>query len=109
MNKKYENLSFGELVLALRKKHKWTVKEFIKRLEIKGHAPISPAYITRIEQYGEIPSPELICRIADVFEYDEQELFEHAKRIKVQKFDQSLQEKYQKASGWYRTQRTNKP
>ena len=104
----FESMSFGEAVLSLRKERGWTVKEFIEHLETKGHKSISPAYITRIEQYGEIPSPELILRIADVFRVDEQKLLECARRIKVQKFDKSLEDKYQKAVGLYRTQRKPK-
>jgi transcriptional regulator with XRE-family HTH domain len=108
MTEHLDDLGFGELILLLRKKSDWTVKEFIKKLEEKGQETVSPAYITRIEQYGEIPSPELICRIADVFHYDVEKLLNCAKRSKVEKFDKSLEEKYQKAVGLYRTQKEKK-
>lgn len=105
MHEKLENMSFGEAVLSLRKDREWTVKDFIERLEAKGVEHLSPAYITRIEQYGEIPKPELILRIADVFQVDQEELLKCARRIKVEKFDKALEDKYQKAIGLYRTQR----
>ena len=106
MKRSWDKLSFGELVQVLRKSKGWTVKDMIGELESKGQESISAAYITRIEQYGEIPSPELICRIADVFSYDEEKLLECAKRIKVEKFSKSLKEKYRKAAGLYRTERS---
>ena len=100
--------SFGETIQELRRDKNWTIKEFIKRLETKGDRKISPAYITRIEQYGEIPSPEVICLMADVLKFDLEKLLECAKRIKVRKFDKNLEEKYQKAVGLHRIQRKEK-
>lgn len=105
MSEQLENMSFGEAVLSLRKRHEWTVKDFIERLEAKGYKVLSPAYITRIEQYGEIPKPELILYIADVFQVDAEKLLACARRLKLQKFDKALEDKYQKAVGQYRTQR----
>ena len=87
------NLSFGELIQKLRRDKEWTVKEFIEKLGVK----VSPAYITKIELHGEIPSPELIIKIADVFNYNEAELWKHAKTVKVEKFKASLEKKYQLA------------
>jgi len=97
--------TFGELILELRKEKEWTVKEFIKRLEPLVGRHISPAYITRIEQYGEIPSPELICIMAEVLGYNVDRLLECAKEIKIQRFDDNLAEKYRKAAGHYRKQK----
>jgi transcriptional regulator with XRE-family HTH domain len=74
-------------------------------LESKGQQRVTPAYITRIEQYDEIPSPEFICRIADVFKYDLQKLLELAKNIKVKKFGKRLQKRYDKAEALYRKQK----
>jgi transcriptional regulator with XRE-family HTH domain len=90
-----KNLSFGELVQQLRKEKGWTVREFIEKL--KGNDGVSPSYITRIEQYDEIPSPEFILKIAEIFNYDAEKLLECAKKIKVQKFDDILTKKYHQA------------
>jgi len=103
MGRESANKSFGEIIQALRKGRNWTVKELIQRLEKRANKKMSPAYITRIEQYGEIPSPEVICMIADVFNYNVDRLFECARTSKVKKFDESLEEKYRKAVGMYRT------
>jgi len=105
MKRSLDKLSFGEVVQYLRKSKGWTVRDFIKQVQSKGQESISPAYITRIEQYGEIPSPELICRMADVFDYDENKLLECAKKIKVQRFNKTLEKKYQKAAGLYRIEK----
>jgi len=96
------NLSFGELIQALRQERGWTVKEFIGKLESRWGKKISPAYITRVEQYGEIPSPDVICLIADIFGYNLDELLNCAKSEKMNKFDKALEEKYQKAVGLFR-------
>ena len=92
---------FGEKIQAHRREKGWTVREFIERLG----GELSPAYVTKIEVHGEIPSPELICKIAGVFGLKEQELLEAAKEIKVQLFEESLDKRYQKAVELYRLQR----
>jgi len=96
--------TFGEKIQDFRKEKGWTVKEFIERL---GNE-LSPAYITKIEVHGEIPSPELICKFAGIFGLKEQELLESAKEIKVQKFEESLDKRYQRAIGLYRLQKKKK-
>lgn len=105
MAETFRNLSFGEAVFKFRKERAWTVRDFIDQLGAKGQKTVSPAYITRIEQYGEIPSPDLILRIADVFQVDGNELLECAKKLKVRKFNKALEEKYQRALALYRTQK----
>jgi transcriptional regulator with XRE-family HTH domain len=95
------NKVFGELIKKLRKEKSWTIKDFIEKLG----SDLSQTYITKIEVYGEIPSPEVICKIAGVFNYDENKLLEYAKKNKVERFEKSLEDKYQKAVGLYRTQK----
>lgn len=93
--------TFGEKIRTYRREKGWTVKDFIERL---GN-DLSPAYITKIEVHGEIPSPELICKISEVFGLKEQELLESAKEIKVQQFEESLEKRYQRAAGLYKLQK----
>ncbi len=100
--------SFGEMVRTLRQDRGWTVKDLLHRLTATGQKSISPAYITRIEQYGDIPSPDFICRLADAFGMKPESLLEHAKKQKIAKFDEALEAKYQKAVGLYRTQKRHK-
>jgi transcriptional regulator with XRE-family HTH domain len=96
------NKKFGALVQQLRKSKGWTVKELIEKLG----GQVSPAYMTKVEVYGEIPSPELICKIADILGYDQKTLLEVAKENKVDRFEKALEEKYQKAVGMYRMEKS---
>ena len=102
-----KNLSFGELVQKLRKDKGWTVREFIERLcpVSAEKEKVSPSYITRIEQYDEIPSPEVMLKIAEILEYDVDTLWKYARAIKVKKFEYTLDKKYQEAFGLCRTQK----
>jgi transcriptional regulator with XRE-family HTH domain len=93
--------TFGEMVQFYRREKGWTVKEFIEKLGGK----LSPTYVTKIEVHGEIPKPEVICKIAGVFGLDEQKLLAAAKELKVQKFEESLEKRYQQAAGLYRLQK----
>ncbi len=104
MSSDFSELSFGEAVFRLRKQKEWTVRDLIARIADRG-GKVSPAYITRIEQYGEIPSPEMILTLAEVFQVDGEKLLQQAKKIKVQTFEKGLGEKYQKAIAQFRTQR----
>ena len=91
------NLSFGTYVLTRRKEHNWTVREFIHQLAQQGYKTVSPAYISRIEQGDEIPAPELILNIAEVFRDNPHMLLERAKRAKLQELKNALEAKYQRA------------
>jgi transcriptional regulator with XRE-family HTH domain len=85
--------SFGKKVQEGRRNNGWTIRKFIEQLGIK----LSPSYITKIEIHGEIPSPELICKIADVLGVDRLDLLETARANKIQSFTEFLEAKYQKA------------
>ena len=89
---------FNEIVQHCRKQKGWTIREFVEKLG----GDISPAYITKIEVHNEIPSPELICKIAEVFKLNYQDLLNSARKNKVQLFDESLEKKYQKAACLYK-------
>lgn len=97
--------SVGKIIRAERLKRDWTVKHFIEQLESRIQKRVSPAYITRIEQYEEIPSPELLCVIADVFGYDVEQLLGLAKEAKIRKFDENLEKKYRDAVGLFRVRK----
>jgi transcriptional regulator with XRE-family HTH domain len=94
--------TFGDTVKKQRSEKGWTIKEFIDRLKADSKTTVSPAFITRVEQYGEIPGPALICRMAEVLELDLKELLKMARRVKVARFERGLEKKYQEAEGLYR-------
>ena len=106
MGGKPSETSFGETVKELRREKGWTVKDLLNRLNSLRKKPLSPPYITRIEVYGEIPSPEVICRIAAVLGADEEELLDLAKQIKTRMLARSLEKKYREAFGQYRKERS---
>ncbi len=105
-----ETTSFGELIQRLRKEKNWKVQSFIEKLGPIGRdkKKLSPAYITKIEVHGEIPNPEVICKIAEVLGYDLEKLLNSAKQRKLKKYEKSLEEKYEKATTFYRTQKRKK-
>ena len=93
---------FGDLIREKRAELGWTIKEFLRRLETATEKAPSPAFITRVEQYGEIPGPDLIIRMAEALNLDVDCLLKAARQDKVEKFDKGLEDKYQKAAGLYR-------
>jgi len=97
--------TIAEIIKAERAKRNWTVKHFTEKLRPAVGKNLSPAYITRIEQYGEVPSPELLCIIAEILELDLEKLMELARETKVRRFDESLEKKYREAVGLHRVQK----
>jgi len=100
-----EKESFGEHIRKWRHEKDWTVKNLLQAIEKREGRKLSPAYITRIEQYGEIPSPDVICILAGVFGRDPEELLELAKDAKVRRFGENIDAKYSEAVGLYRMSR----
>lgn len=96
--------TFGEIIKKERNDRDWSVRDFITKLSQLG-AEVSPTYITKIEVHGEIPKPELICKIAELFALDYTPLLEAAKKNKMRTFEQLLTKKYENAVKLYRTQK----
>lgn len=86
--------TFGDVVKSTRERLKLTVNDYILRL---GNC-VSRAYITKIELHDEIPSLELVEKIALVLALDEGHLVELAKEGKRNQFEKALNKKYSKAS-----------
>jgi ribosome-binding protein aMBF1 (putative translation factor) len=86
-------MNYGQMVQVARRKKGWTVKTLIERL---GH-DLSPAYITKIEIHGEIPTPSLTCKIAEVLDIDLMTLVEAAKENKRRMFNEMLDRKWEEA------------
>lgn len=75
------------MVKRARHSKAWTVKQFIEQLGRLG-TELSPTYVTKIEVHGEIPNPELICKIADVLNLNQSTLLDAAKKNKARSFEQ---------------------
>lgn len=83
--------TFGQLVREARKNKDMTALQLSQQLN-KG---ISLTYITRIELYGEIPSPEVICDLAHVLDLSIPQLLNTAWKEKTQTFQDVLAKKYE--------------
>lgn len=87
---------FGKRLRELRRDRELTVREFAKEIDK------SPGYVSRIEARGEIPSPELICQIADFYAVTPEELLELARVGHLHRVEQDLEEKHQEALALFR-------
>jgi len=105
MVNKYQSL--GEIVRSFRKKNKLSAKQFIERLKEIG-STLSPAFITKLEVHGEVPSPDLICKLAEVIGHSPEELLKIARESKIQDYHNSLEKKYKDALSYYRQQKALK-
>jgi|HubBroStandDraft_2_1064218.scaffolds.fasta_scaffold574215_2 transcriptional regulator with XRE-family HTH domain len=63
----------GQRIRELREKRDLSVRQFASLLAK------SPAYVSKVEARGEIPSPELLCQIAGLLKADLEELLALAK------------------------------
>jgi transcriptional regulator with XRE-family HTH domain len=100
MEKCVMDMSFGEIIKHRRRAKGWTVREFLAKLGEN----MSPSYITRIEIRGEIPSPELTCRMAEVLDVDLKTLLGYAKTDKIKSLINVVDKKYEQAETYFRIQ-----
>jgi transcriptional regulator with XRE-family HTH domain len=83
--------SFGEIIKAARTQKGWTAKQFIEKL--KNKKP-SRAYLCKIENYDEIPSPDLICRMAIALDFEKRSLLSIAMGNKLEQYYNKLNKEY---------------
>jgi hypothetical protein len=83
--------NFGTLVRGSREFHRLTIKQFIEKL---GNC-VSSTYITKIERYGEIPSPKMVVKIVHVLNELNLDVMMHlARQQKIQKYSDMMNEVY---------------
>ncbi len=90
------NMSFAHKIRELRNIKKWSVYELAEAI---GK---SPGYVSKIEARGEIPSPEMISKLAEALKANVKELFELAKKDKSEQLTQSINRKYDHGYALYR-------
>jgi transcriptional regulator with XRE-family HTH domain len=90
-------MKFADKIKDLRKAKGWSVYDLAKAIEVK-----SPAYISKIEARGEIPSPEMISKLANALKANAKELFDLAKKDKSEQLTQSVNKKYDHEYSLYR-------
>jgi transcriptional regulator with XRE-family HTH domain len=80
----------------LRERHGFKVREFA------GLIGKTAGYVSRIEGRGEIPSPELLCKIAEVYELDPTELLQLAKTSQLERAEREIDTRHASALALYR-------
>lgn len=88
--------SLGKRLRELRKGRGYTVREFAHLLNK------SPGYVSRIEARGEIPSPELLCAIAEIYEIQPDALLELAKQMQLKRVEQDIAQRHSDALSLFR-------
>lgn len=58
---------------------------------------VSPGYLSRIEARGEIPSPEMVLRLAEELDADPEELLAECKRQHLVTAEQRIDERHRQA------------
>jgi transcriptional regulator with XRE-family HTH domain len=86
----------ADRVKAKRLQLKIGVREFAEQLGV------SAGYVSRIEVRGEIPSPELICKIGDLLEVELEELLDLAKHDVLARTKEDLSQRHTEALRLYR-------
>ena len=90
------DMTFAHKIKELRSKKGWSVYDLAEKI---GK---TPGYISKIEARGEIPSPEMIAQLAEVFNFNAEELFEIAKNEKGEQLKQNVVRKYDNALALHR-------
>ncbi|MSR60082.1 MAG: XRE family transcriptional regulator [Planctomycetaceae bacterium] len=89
----------GIAVRGIREKRGFSVRQFAAML---GK---TPGYISRIEVRGEIPSPELLLRIAELLEADPNDLLRLAKESQLANAEKEINDRHATALTLFRKQR----
>jgi len=91
--------TLGQRLRELREQRGLTVRQFADRIKK------TPGYVSRIEARGEIPSPELLCAIADVYGITPEELLDLAKQCYLERAEREVDAKNLSALALYRKER----
>lgn len=89
----------GKRIRELRGARGLTVREFAEKL---GK---SAAYVSKIEARNEIPSPELLCMIAELLDTDGEGLLRLAKKAQLERTAKDIDEKQASAIALFRKQK----
>jgi transcriptional regulator with XRE-family HTH domain len=86
----------GLKIQSLRQKHSITIRALA---EAVGK---TAGYLSRVETRGEIPSPELLCQIAEVLKEEPETLIGLAKQDQLQRVEEQIEQKATEALSLYR-------
>ena len=91
--------TLGRRLRELREQRRLTVRQFADQIKK------TPGYVSRIEARGEIPSPELLCAIANVYGVAPEELLDLAKQCYLDRTEREVDEKNLSALALYRKEK----
>ena len=95
------DMTFAHKIRELRNKKGWSVRDLAKELSTTA------GYISKIEARGEIPSPEMIIRLAELLGVKPEVLIEIAKAEKAKEVSQAVKQKYDDGLTLYRRSKKN--
>ena len=97
------DMSFANKIRELRKKKCWSVYDLAGKLHNeKTGKPMTAGYVSKIEARGEIPSPEMIIKLAELLGAKPDDLIEIAKAAKTNEVSRAVQQKYDDGLTLYR-------
>lgn len=88
--------AFGAAIRNLRNKKGFSVRRLALIVEK------SPGYISQIEARGEIPSPILICKLAESLDGDVEDLLRLAKESQIERVASEIDDKHSSILSLYR-------
>ena len=91
-------MNLARLVRDCRRKKGLSVKDLAEKMTV------TPGYISRIEVRGEIPSPDVIIKLAGVLGMDAEALVEAAKAEKVEQVSETVGRRFDEAIALYRNE-----
>jgi transcriptional regulator with XRE-family HTH domain len=89
----------GDYLRELRQKLGYSVRQFASRLAV------SPGYVSRIETRGEIPSPDLLLKIAELLKVDPDEVLRLAKESQLAQAEKQIDERHASALALFRKEK----
>lgn len=95
-------MTFGQKIRELRQGKDWSVYDLAGKIKAIPPYKATAGYISKIEVRGEIPSPDMILRLAEVLNADAGDLIELAKNEKSQEVSRNVKRKYDDAFALYR-------
>ncbi len=91
--------ALGQRLRELREQAGLKVRDFAERIEK------TPGYVSRIETRDEIPAPELLCKIADVYGVEASELLNLAKQCHLDRVEREIEAKNLSVLSLYRKEK----
>lgn len=89
------DMTFAHKIRELRNKRGWSVYDLAGKLHNeKTGKPMTAGYVSKIEARGEIPSPQMIIKLAELLGAKPEDLIEIAKSEKTKEVSRAVKQKY---------------